>query len=223
MEDKTMQTITRFIKYLSVIMLLLVQLPLLAADTTSAPPQSISEKLASQILTDLAHKPAAFHPQGKITLLEFFDYRCSDCRKSLPQLQTMVQAQPNVKLVYVEYPKLGDDSVYATKAVYAAQEQGKYIQFHDALMTNKKPLTANEVMALAQQQQLEMSKFTTAMQDPKVSAELKQTLKIADALKVQFVPTYFIANSQAPHHAVLVTTDDMSSLQKIVSDMQKKA
>ena len=71
-----------------------------------------------------------------ITLVEFYDYQCSACAATYPELEKFLKtdfAKKNVRVVYRAFPFFGPASVYAAKMVIAAKGQGKGIALHQAL------------------------------------------------------------------------------------------
>jgi protein-disulfide isomerase len=95
-----------------------------------------------------AHRQALEHdaqdgvvgnPNGKITLVEFFDYRCPYCKGAEPDLQKLLAANPDVRLVLKEFPILDVEdqshiSEDAAREALAAMPQGRYAQVHEALL-----------------------------------------------------------------------------------------
>jgi protein-disulfide isomerase len=83
------------------------------------------------------------NPDGKITVVEFFDYRCPYCKASLPALKALIAQQKDVRFVFKEFPILPDPdgrigvSLRASQAAMAAIPTGKYLQVHNALMAQK--------------------------------------------------------------------------------------
>jgi protein-disulfide isomerase len=80
------------------------------------------------------------NPNGKVTVTEFFDYRCPYCKASLPAIQALIQQNPDIRFVFKEYPVIPDAdgqvglSLRASEAALAAARAGKYQPVHDALM-----------------------------------------------------------------------------------------
>ncbi len=76
--------------------------------------------------------------QAAATVIEFFDYRCPGCKSVAPGLLALVEANPDVRFVFKEWPILdrADDGVsnYAARAALAAHAQGRYLEVHQALM-----------------------------------------------------------------------------------------
>ncbi len=80
------------------------------------------------------------NPQGKITVVEFFDYRCPYCKADFAALKSLVDNDKDIRFVFKEYPVIPDQdgrvgvSMRAAEAALAAKRAGKYLQVHDAMM-----------------------------------------------------------------------------------------
>jgi len=85
--------------------------------------------------------PVGGNPQGDVTIVEFFDYRCPYCKQVQPALQTLIDQDPKLRFVYKEMPVLGAPSVTAAHAALAARLQGRYEAFHAAMMATKGQIT----------------------------------------------------------------------------------
>jgi protein-disulfide isomerase len=79
-----------------------------------------------------AGDPIAGNPKGKVTLVEFFDYQCGHCIDMAPVIGEIIKANPNVRVIFKEFPIRGPVSDYAARAALAANKQGKYYQFSHA-------------------------------------------------------------------------------------------
>ena len=78
--------------------------------------------------------PVLGNPEGEITIVEFFDYNCSYCRRAFDAVRDVIDENPNVRVVLREFPILGEGSDYAARVSLAAMKQGKYTEFHWAMM-----------------------------------------------------------------------------------------
>ena len=87
------------------------------------------------LLEQDTNAPVLGNPDGDVTVVEFFDYNCPYCRRAMDEVQGLMDADANVRLVYREWPILGEGSVFAAKAALAARKQGKYEEFHWAMMS----------------------------------------------------------------------------------------
>jgi protein-disulfide isomerase len=83
-----------------------------------------------------AHAISQGAKNAPITVVEFFDYQCSACAGTYPEMEKFLAtdfAKKNVRVVYRPFPFFGPASVYAAKAVIAAEAQGKSMDLHNAL------------------------------------------------------------------------------------------
>jgi len=79
--------------------------------------------------------PAAGGKDGDVTIIEFLDYNCPFCKKTAPELQKLLRADPGVRILYKEWPIFGAVSEYAARSVLAAHWQGKFLVAHNALIS----------------------------------------------------------------------------------------
>ncbi|MCC7305516.1 MAG: thioredoxin domain-containing protein [Alphaproteobacteria bacterium] len=81
--------------------------------------------------------PSAGNPEGDVTVIEFFDYHCGYCKKAYEDIQTILKSDKNVRFVFRELPILSPASQTAAEWSLAAHKQGKYFEFHAALMNHQ--------------------------------------------------------------------------------------
>jgi protein-disulfide isomerase len=133
---------------------------LLAALMLSAAPAAFAQDgtagddgaRAAALLRHLADAPAPTvvgNPQGRITIVEFFDYRCPYCRQMQATLGDLLAGDHRVRVVLKEWPIFGGVSVYAAKVAIAAGWQGRFADMHDALWTVHAPMTEAAIRAAA--------------------------------------------------------------------------
>lgn len=135
----------------------------------------------------------AGNANGKITVVEFFDYRCVYCRRIPGILNDLIKSNPDVRIVFRDYPLLGPQSTVASAAALSAQQQGKYLQMHNALFTSNKPLDINLVKELSQQLGLDETKIEKDNLSYLTQQQLRETARLAQALDVEGIPTFFVA------------------------------
>lgn len=75
----------------------------------------------------------------EVTLVEFYDYACSYCRASLPVLARLLKEDPGLRIVYRDFPILGEGSVAAARMALGASKAGRFTAFHDALYGAGRP------------------------------------------------------------------------------------
>ena len=141
--------------------------------------------------------PMAGNPNGKVTIVEFFDYQCPHCVDMAPVIDAIIKNNPNVRVVFKEFPIRGPMSELAARAALAANKQGKYYQFSHALLISKQPLSEETILTIAKQQGLNVAQLKKDMNDAVVESQLKNNIKLAQELKLFGTPAFFIGKSDA--------------------------
>lgn len=132
------------------------------------------------------------NPKGKITLVEFYDFRCGTCQRMAPVLKQVMRDQPQLRVVYREYPILGGSSEYAAQAAIAAKMQNRYLALRSLLINSSAPLTEKSILNLATKAQLDPTVLQKDMKSSYVKNQLKQTDELAQAWDIPGTPTIFI-------------------------------
>ena len=142
----------------------------------------------------------AGNPDGDVTVVEFFDYRCPYCRRSMAAVQAILEEDPNIRFVFKEFPVLGPDSLVASRAAIVAQrvDPGKYLAFHRALMGARGVLDKAAVLQIAAEVGLDAEHLGEAMDRPDVAAIIDQNYALAGALGVNGTPTFLIGDVLVP-------------------------
>src|SRR3984957_211843 len=115
-----------------------------AVEAYQANLQADKDKAAKEALTkresDLLHDPETQvlgNAASDCAIVEFFDNQCPYCQANEPEIQKLLKDDSKVKLVLKEFPILGPISLVASKAALASVKQGKYAEFHEALLAHK--------------------------------------------------------------------------------------
>lgn len=129
---------------------------------------------------------------AKVTVAEFFDYRCPHCKASLAAMQHLA-AGKNIRIAFVERPILTPDSLVAAEAAVAARRQGdKYVPFHFALMATAGELPKDRILDIAKSVGLDTARLEKDMADPAVLDSIKASNGLADRLHFDGTPTFVV-------------------------------
>lgn len=153
--------------------------------------------------------PVMGNPKGDVTVVEFFDYQCPYCKKMTAPLNDAMAKDSKLRVVFKEWPVLGPESLTAAKASLASQKQGKYKEFHNALMDTKGRLSETMIMSIAEKSGLDVKKLKKDMDAPDVQEELKQNQALAAALQLEGTPAFVIGSQIAPGAINADTLKDM--------------
>ncbi len=142
--------------------------------------------------------PVAGNLQGDVTLVEFFDYRCTYCKSVADTVFDTIKADGKIKLVFKELPILGPESVVAARAALASVKQNKYEAYHRALMKMRGKVDEQSILKTATEVGLDVEKLKKDMADPEVEAALKRNLELARALDIGGTPAFVIGDRIIP-------------------------
>ena len=154
-------------------------------------------RLADVIYSD-PEAPETGNPDGDVVIVEFFDYRCGYCRRAAPDLFATVADDQGIRLIYKEFPILGEPSVLAAQAALAARNQGLYQPFHEALMVADIDFSEASIMALAESVGLDTEQLRADMDDPAIEDHLRNNYELAQALGIRGTPAFIIGDELIP-------------------------
>jgi protein-disulfide isomerase len=163
-----------------------------------------------------ANDPVVGNAKGKVTIVDFFDYQCPHCVDMEPALEAIVKANPEVRIVFKDFPIRGAMSVFAAKAALAANKQGKYWEFHQGLMKAAQGLTEAKALEIAKNVGLDVDKLKKDMDSSDVDQQIKATYKLAQDLSLMGTPALFIAKSD------ISKTTSANTLQFIAGQADQK-
>ena len=151
---------------------------------------------AQKFLSTLKGKkdlPMTGNPKGDVTIVEFFDYNCGYCRKALTEVTKVVEADKNVRVVFVDMPILGPSSLEISKWSMAANMQGKYFEFHRAVMNKNGQKNETVLSKIAADLGLDVAKMKKDKESEAVNLALQKNLAIADEIGLRGTPAFIIA------------------------------
>jgi protein-disulfide isomerase len=156
-------------------------------------------------------------PNGDITVVEFFDYNCGYCKRGLPEVQKLLQDDKKVRFVFKELPILSKGSEEAARVALAVKRQGKYWEFHQAMLGSKGHADAASALKIAQSLGLDMNKVKADMAGDDVTNELKSDMLLARKLGINGTPHFLVGTKSIPG----APEDLHDQLEKMVSDYRK--
>ena len=173
---------------------------LLEAEQAAAQAGAVADVLENErdLLERDPNAPVLGNPDGDVTVVEFFDYNCPYCKRAMAEVQGLLEADRNVRLVYREWPILSEGSVFAAKAALAAREQGKYEEFHWALMGMQGRAEEASVLRVAEEIGLDVEQLRADMDAPEVEEHIATSMRLTQALGFNGTPSFVIGETLVP-------------------------
>lgn len=155
------------------------------------------QKNRKQIYAD-PEDPVGGNPNGDVTIVEFFDYRCGYCKRVAPVVEAALAKDKKIRLVYKEFPVLGPNSVLAARAALASRAQGKYLVFHKALIKAKISYDEASIMKIATAVGIDTARLKKDMQAPDIQAYIVKTRALARSLGIRGTPAFVVGDQMFP-------------------------
>lgn len=158
---------------------------------------------------------------GSVTMVMFFDYQCVICRAMSKTIETLIKNNPDLRVVYKDFPVHGANSILAAHAAYAASKQGKYEDFHNAIMDSQTPVSKKTVDQFVKQAGLNKKRYQADMkkESKKIDAMIQKNVQLAQQLQLLGTPTFIIAKTDADGSSTIKLIPGRTSLDQLQKDI----
>lgn len=198
----------------------------LMAEASAAPPEpaappsgSAAPSPAAVQNINLAQAPTKGPKTAPVTIVEWSDFQCPFCSRAVPTLKAIEeQYKGKVKFAFKHQPlPFHSNAKGAAMAAMAANEQGKFWEYHDKLFANQTALDRASLEKYAQELGLNMTKFKSALDSNKFESIISADSEEGTKVGARGTPTFFINGRQ------LVGAQPVESFKTIIDDeLQKK-
>ncbi|MBO1324535.1 DsbA family protein [Acetobacter sp. TBRC 12305] len=180
--------------------------PSILSDAVAALQSKASEQRAASALDVVRRNAPLFgdsttdvvlgNPHGTLRVVEFYDPRCPYCRKMLGDLDALIAAEPDLRLVEKIIPILGPNSTLDAQAIMAAGQQNAYLSFQKALMTDNSAPGAERIRRVAAQTGLDVDRLERDMKSAPVATALAKNVALARSIELDGTPTFLIGGKE---------------------------
>ena len=137
------------------------------------------------------------NPEGDVTIVEFFDYRCGFCRRAHPEVAQLLELDGNIRYVAKEFPILGENSLVSSRFALAAREIGgdeAYEAAKEALIVLNGEMDDTVLRRLADTLGLDADAVLGAMDDEGITEQLATTRALAQTLQINGTPSFVMGD-----------------------------
>lgn len=140
------------------------------------------------------------NPDGDVTVVEFFDYRCTYCKRAKPEVAELLRRDGKVRLVLKEFPILGPDSLVASRIAVATllTQRDKYPKLHHLLMDSRGTLEEATSLQIAAEAGVDVAKLKQSLSDPRIDSIITANRALAQRLGVEGTPAFVIGGTLVP-------------------------
>jgi protein-disulfide isomerase len=143
---------------------------------------------------DIGNSPVKGPANAKVTIVEFSDFQCPYCKRGHDTMEEVLKAYPkDVKLTFKHYPlPFHKEAEPASRAAWAAQQQGKFWEFQDALFNNQDKLGQDFYLATAKELKLDEAKFKADMNSEAAKKQIDEDSELGSKNGIQGTPGFFV-------------------------------
>ena len=138
------------------------------------------------------------NPDASFIIYEYSDYNCGYCKRLFNTLQTLISEDDDLLIVVKEFPILAKSSVLAAKAALAAEEQGRFAEYHNALMTSVGGITQDSLQSIATMVGLDLSLYNEAISSNRFDKILQRNMDAGRAIGIEGTPALLIGEQIIP-------------------------
>ncbi len=142
-----------------------------------------------------ATDPSVGNTKGTVVMTEFFDYQCPHCVAMTPVVEALVKSNSQLKVVFKEFPIRGPVSELAARTALAANLQGKYFEFHKALIAASQRLSEDVIYSTAKAVGLDVDKLKADAESAAIKKQVKDNIELAQNLSLIGTPAFFVAKA----------------------------
>lgn len=137
------------------------------------------------------------HPDGKVTVTEFFDYRCGYCKLAAPEVVKLIDQNPDIRFVFKQFPIFGGVSDTAAKVALTPQGKAKAYDLYKSWM-GEKALDDAILDRDLQAAGIDPAAARKASEDPAIEKHLFETRALAASLRIEGTPAFIVGDTLIP-------------------------
>lgn len=182
--------------------------------------QSFVEQMKTNPASVIGNSPTKGAADQKIVLVEFSDFQCPFCAQAHQTVDRFMQKHKDeVTLTYKHLPltQIHPEALPAARAAWAAQQQGKFWEYYDALFTQQEKLGEPLYVAIAQNLNLDLDKFNRDRNSEAAESAIQEDITLARTLGITGTP-FFVMNGQTFAGAV-----EISEMERILASVKNSA
>lgn len=168
------------------------------AETVAAQTKMIEER--QHLIFDSEHQMVLGNPAGAITLVEFFDYNCGYCKRAVSDMNALIEANPDLRIVMKEFPILSEGSMQAARVSVAVKDIApeRYQEFHSELFSRPGQADNAKALDIARDLGLNVEALRAAVDQENVTRNLQEVQQLAQILGITGTPSYVVGRELVP-------------------------
>lgn len=154
------------------------------------------------------------NPDGGITVVEFFDYRCGYCKLAAPEVLQLIAENRDVRFVFKEFPIFGGESNLAAQVVLSPAAKPKTKEIYARFMAEK-ALDAAAIDRILREVGVDPAQAKAGGESAEVQRQLRDIHELAQALHIEGTPAFVVGDQ-------LISGADMGALKRAIAEARAK-
>ena len=151
------------------------------------------------------------NPNAKITIVEFGDYQCTFCYKfhdeTMKKIADKYIKTNNVNFIYKDFPLNGEQSILASEAVYCAQKQNKFWEYHNTVYNNWGGentgwITENVLLGFARDLEMDLDDFSQCLGNSEFRQKVLDNEQFGQEIGINATPSFLIFNDNEMYRII---------------------
>ena len=143
--------------------------------------------------------PILGNRDGDVSIVVFYDYNCSFCKKANKYTNEIIASDPGVKVILRPIPILGGTSMYAAKAALAIQKisKKKFPAIHNDMM-KMQVINEDSIKKLVSKYDIDYALIDNEVNSYSIKQSIAKNFELAKGLGIQGAPSYIINGNFVP-------------------------
>lgn len=165
---------------------------------------------------ELEHDPRDFvaNPDGGVTVVEFFDYRCGYCKLAAPEVLKLISENPDVRFVFKEFPIFGGESNVAAQVALSPAGKPKTLELYRRFMAEKS-LDEAGIDRILREVGVDPATAKAGGETPEVQQQIRDIHELAQALQIEGTPAFIVGDT-------LISGADIAALKRAIAEARAK-
>jgi protein-disulfide isomerase len=142
----------------------------------------------------ISSSPVRGEKNAPVTLVVFTEFQCGFCARAAATVRKLeTKYKGDLRVVFKHRPlRVHENAKLAARAALAAEKQGKFWEYHDALFADWTALERRDLESRAQKLGLDMTRFQADLDSEESEERVEEDLALALRVDASSAPTFFI-------------------------------
>ncbi|MFN3523051.1 MAG: DsbA family protein [Phenylobacterium sp.] len=154
------------------------------------------------------------NPDGGVTVVEFFDYRCGYCKLAAPEVLQLIEENPDVRFVFKEFPIFGGESDLAAQVILSPAAKPKTKEIYARFMAEK-ALDEAAIDRILREVGVDPAVAKAGGKSDEVQKQLQDVHELAGQLHINGTPAFVVGDT-------IVSGADMAALRRAIAEARSK-